>query len=157
MAVFVGGAFHYQHGEAGDSDPANDVDRFNWTIDGSLENNGFNVYLAVAGSNSESSAAADIDNWGFVAQGGYMAIADTLEPFLRYEYLVFDSDLGFVEDEVSLVTVGTNYHLNSRAKLAFDIIWALDPIPTDSLNAGLLADGVEDGQVVVRAQMQLKF
>lgn len=69
----------------------------------------------------------------------------------------FDSAHLYVSDSVSLITFGTNYHVNERLKLAFDVVFALDPIPTDSLNAGILADGVEDGQIVVRAQTQLKF
>ncbi|MEE9129132.1 MAG: hypothetical protein V3T84_03875 [Phycisphaerales bacterium] len=71
--------------------------------------------------------------------------------------MMFDKALGFVEDDVSLVTFGANYYLNDNVEFTFDIIWALDPIPTDSLNAGLLADGVEEDQIVARAQLQLKF
>ena len=71
--------------------------------------------------------------------------------------MIFDGDLGFVADEIHLVTVGANCHLSQMAKVAFDLVWALDPVPTDSLNAGLLADGKKDNQVIARAQVQLKF
>lgn len=156
MTAYVGGAFHYAKGETGDLSPANNLESlFSWTIDGSVQYKGWNFYGALAGESSESDTG-DIDNYGFVAQGGYM-VTDNWEPFLRYEYMSFDNALGYVSDSVSLITFGTNYHVNERLKLAFDVVFALDPIPTDSVNAGILADGVEDGQIVVRAQTQLKF
>ncbi len=71
-SAFLGGAIHYQKGETGDSLAANDVDLFGWTIDGSLQDGGFNLYIAGAGNHSESDTAADIDNYGFVAQVGYI-------------------------------------------------------------------------------------
>lgn len=144
-------------GETGDSLAANDADLFAWTIDGSLQNGGLNLYIVGAGNHSESGTAADVDNYGLVAQVGYMVVPDKFEPFLRYEVMMFDKALGFVEDDVSLVTFGANYYLNDNVEFTFDVIWALDPIPTDSLNAGLLADGVEEDQIVARAQFQLKF
>ncbi|MCH8824050.1 MAG: hypothetical protein IH984_11145 [Planctomycetes bacterium] len=156
-SFFLGGAIHYQSGESGDSLAANDVDLFGWTIDGSIQNGGFNLFVAAAGNHTESDTAVDIDNYGFVVQAGYMVVPDKFEPFLRYEVMMFDELLGLVEDDVNLITFGANYYLNDNVELTFDIVWALDPIPGDSLNAGLLADGVEEDQIVARAQVQLKF
>ena len=151
------GRSHYQRGESGDAVAANDVDLLAWTIDGSIENNGVHVYFAAAAERFEADGAADTDNYGFLVQIGSMVIPDKLEPFVRYECVRFDGNLGFITNEVSLVTIGVNVHLNKSAKLALDAVWAMDPIPTDSLNAGLLADGTKDGQLAVRAQLQLKF
>lgn len=53
-SAFLGGAIHYQEGETGDSLAANDVNLFGWTIDGSLQSGGFNLYVAGAGNHSES-------------------------------------------------------------------------------------------------------
>ena len=97
------------------------------------------------------------DDYGVVVQLGYMLVADKIEPFVRYELLSFDKARGYVENDVNLITAGANYHVNSNFKFGFDVVWALDPVPTDSFNAGLLADGVEEDQIVVRAQAQLKF
>lgn len=157
LAVFVGGAVHYQRGESGDAVVANDVDLLAWTIDGSIENDGVHLYFAAAGEHFEADTGADTDNYGFLVQLGSMVIPDKFEPFVRYEFIRFDGNLGFIANEVSLVTVGANYHLNKSAKIALDAVWAMDPVPTDSLNAGLLADGTKDDQFVVRAQVQLKF
>jgi hypothetical protein len=156
-AIFIGGAIHAQGGEHGDDVAGNDTDLLHWTADASYENNGLAVYFAFASNHSESSTTTDIDNTGWVVQAGYMLVPDKIEPFVRYETMSFDSDLGYVEDDVSMITVGVNIHNGTHGKFAVDMIYAMDPIPADSLNAGLLADGTKDGQVVARAQYQLKF
>ena len=78
MAVFIGGAVHFQHGETGDSVAANDVDLFAWTVDGSVEDGGFNIFFAVAGEHFDANGTADMDNYGVVVQAGYMAIPISL-------------------------------------------------------------------------------
>ncbi len=155
--AFLGAAVHYQMGESGDSVAANDVDAVMWTVDASVEWKRLNLFIAAAGNHADSGTSSDLDDHGIVAQGGYMTASGTWEPFLRYEFLSFDRDRGYVAKEVSLVTVGTNYHCSKRLKLGLDVVWALDAMPTDSLNAGLLADGVEENQVVARVQAQVKF
>lgn len=156
-AVFAGVAAHYESGEPGDAVAANDYNLFAWTVDGSYENNGVHLYAAVAGEHFDNVGSADIDNYGVVAQAGYLIPDTPYEPFVRGEMMFFDGDLGYTSDEVALITFGTNYHVNPRVKLAGDVVWALDPVPTDSPNAGILADGVEDNQIVLRMQLQLKF
>ncbi|MFK7790729.1 MAG: hypothetical protein AB8C95_14705 [Phycisphaeraceae bacterium] len=156
-AIFLGVASHYETGEPGDSVAANDYTLLAWTVDGSYEANGLHLYAAVAGEHFNNTGSADITNYGFVTQAGYR-IADTpYEPYVRGEMMFFDSALAYAEDDVALITVGTNYHINSHVKIAGDLVWALDPIPTDSINAGLLADGTKDNQLVLRLQLQLKF
>jgi len=154
-AIFLGAAIHMQGGESGGMVGTEDL--FAWTVDGSFESSGFNLFFSVAGNHTDVNTGLDIDNYGAVVQLGYMAVPDKIEVFGRYEHLSFDSDLGYVEDDVTMLTLGANYHINSHAKIAFDTIYALDPIPNDSPGAGLLADGVEDGQIVARLQFQLAF
>ncbi len=156
-ATFLGFAAHYQKGESGDSDPANDVDKFMWTIDGSAEWGGLNAFAAVAGHHTNPGTGSSLGDYGAVAQIGYMAVPDRVETFFRWEFMSFDNNRNFVDDDVHLLTVGANYHFNSKAKFGLDAIWAMDAIPMDSPNAGILADGVEDGQIVLRAQLQLKL
>ncbi len=156
-ATFIGAAVHYQMGESGDTVAANDVNSFMWTVDASTEWDGLNIACAIAGNHTDpgQGTGSDMDDYGIVVQGGYMG--KVLEPFLRYESLSFDEDHGYVSEDVSLVTLGANYHATSHFKVGCDVVWALDPMPTDSLNAGLLADGTKDNQVVIRIQGQLKF
>jgi hypothetical protein len=153
--AFLGGAIHLQKGESGDSVALNDVDLFSWTVDGSIECSGWHLFASLAGTHNDSDAASDLNKIGFVTQAGYTL--GKFEPFARYEFLSFDNDFGYADDTVSMLTFGTNYHVNPFFKIGGDIMVALDPVPTDSANAGWLADGVDDGQVVVRLQAQLKF
>ncbi len=155
--AFIGVAAHYEHGESGDSMTSNDFKLFAWTVDASYEANGLHIYGAVAGKHFNNTSTADTDNIGAILQAGYRIPDTRYEPFARGEVLFFDDNLGYVEDTVKLLTLGTNYHYNSRVKFAGDLVWAMDPIPTDSLNAGLLADGVKDNQVSLRLQAQIKF
>ena len=136
---------------------SNDFKLFAWTVDASYEANGLHIYGAVAGKHYSNTSTADTDNVGAILQAGYRIPNGRYEPFARGEVLFFDENLGYVEDTVKLLTLGTNYHYNSNVKFAGDLVWAMDPIPTDSLNAGLLADGVEDNQVSLRLQVQVKF
>ncbi len=80
-----------------------------------------------------------------------------LEPFLRYEVMLFDDANGYSDDTVRMLTGGANFHLNPLLEFGADVMYAFDSVPTDSANAGWLADGGGDGQVVVRLQAQLKF
>ena len=155
-AVFVGVAFHVETGEVGDAVVANDYNLYNWTVDASVETSGFHIYFAVAGEHFDNKTVPDVNNYGILAQVGYRIPGTRLEPFARGELVMFDSSLGYVEDNVTLITFGTNFHVNEALEVGADVVWALDPIPTDSLNAGLLADGAKDNQIVFRIQAQLK-
>ncbi len=152
--AFLGGAIHYQQGES-DAAPGDDVDLLDWTADGSIECAGFHFFASAAGNHKNRPAAPDLDNFGFVAQSGYML--GRLEPFLRYEVMLFDDANGYSDDTVRMLTGGANFHLNPLLEFGADVMYAFDSVPTDSANAGWLADGSGDGQVVVRLQAQLKF
>jgi len=60
---------------------------------------------------------------------------------------------------VNILTVGVNYYLKRHAaKLTFDVVWAMDPIPMSSTGLGIPADVAgADNQVVIRSQFQLLF
>jgi outer membrane murein-binding lipoprotein Lpp len=159
MAVFIGGALHYEVGETGSSAPNYDV--LLWTIDASVEVDGLNVYLAYVGANIDADAGGDEPSpWGIVAQAGYnipLSSGDSVEPFARWEHLDVDASHGS-DDEVDIVTVGANYYFNRHnAKLTADVVWALDPIGAPATDAGLLEDSFEgsDDQFALRVQFQL--
>ncbi|MAE64894.1 MAG: hypothetical protein CMJ18_11550 [Phycisphaeraceae bacterium] len=164
-AAFIGAAIHWEVGETGDSAYNNNF--FSWTIDGSMECSGWNLYGAVVGHHTDlededSVVASEYDLYGAVIQGGYMIPNTDWEPFVRYEYLDFDDALGFgssAYDELSIVTVGANYYMaKHNAKITVDLMWALDAVPAASTQIGLQADDPDgEDQVVVRAQIQLFF
>lgn len=110
--------------------------------------------------------------WGMVVQGGY-SINDTVELFARYEYgnasvdsvetklggilstpATFNSEGG----NVSILTVGANWFLNSKIKFTAD--WGInfaDNLSTFSDSSdGWRSSGSAD-QWVLRAQLQLLF
>ena len=167
FAAFLGAAFHYEVGETGDS--FNNNNFFAWTIDGSIESNGFNVFGAVAGQHTdlqfETMASPDRDLLGFLIQGGYqIELGDEIvEPFVRYEWIDFDGAYGTTaagrDSELSIVTFGANYYFKKHnAKLTCDVMIALDNVVNGHSGLGLRSDSAnEDGQVVVRSQFQLLF
>jgi len=127
---------------------------FKATVDASLESNGFGAYGAVVYLNSHD-FAENVDQWGALLQGSYN-INDTIEPFIRWEYINPD-----VSHEVHLVTVGANYYIaKHNAKVTVDLVWAIDSLDDigGSSGLGLLTDDEDDAeQLAIRAQVQLLF
>ena len=166
MAAFVGGGLHYEHGETGSAAANNNF--LSWTVDASIENQGWNGYVAGMGSHSDNEFAADTDRYGFLAQGGYN-IDDTYEPFIRYEWMDLDSGGLLADDELNLVTAGINWFQDQHnAKFTADVVWSPDSLPgaalipntsaSDIRNLGLLSDsGSEEDQLALRLQYQLLF
>ena len=200
LFIHGGAAVHYEVTETGNyngrADPNSGApynDTFTmWTLDAAVEYQGFNAFIAFVmmhtdfeGAGSALPAGAsrpDFDPWGLVVQAGYnMDIGDngTLEPFVRWEHLDFDSVAETVnsgyDDEIDLITFGFNwYHKKHASKFTLDVVWALDTLPGGSPIAspggqaqllrgvssglGLLGDDPdEDGQIALRAQYQLLF
>lgn len=166
-ALFVGGAIHWEQGETGDNFHNNDF--FSWTVDASYEMNGLNLFGAFYMTHTDNESAGvggtadnDLDPWAFVLQAGYNIPMgdDSIEPFVRYEYLDSDNFYSGSDDgEVSILTFGVNYYLEKHnAKFTFDVMFALDEVPASSSGAGILSDASgEDGQIVIRSQFQLLF
>ncbi len=160
--VLVGGAFHY---ETGESDTfAEDVDLWIVTGDVSVEGDGWNIYAAVIYSDIDFGVAGvtDLNSWGVVVQGGYYVTEQT-ELFARYEWA--DPDISGIED-ISILTLGFNHYFSGHnAKWTTDV-----GIGIDAVNAGVGVNGSpanitgfrrdignNDGQVVVRTQLQILF
>ena len=74
-----------------------------------------------------------------------------------------DLDGAITEDELNIITVGINYYINGYATRAtLDVMFILDPVASsvaDELgNLGILGDDDnQDGQIILRAQLQLLF
>ena len=166
MAVFVGAAIHWEEGETGDTAFNNDF--LTWTIDASIEMDGWSLYGAVVAQHSDLEHEDDVlgknrDLYGYMLQGGYMIPDTSWEPFIRYEYIdtddAFTNGFGHNYDDVEILTFGANYYLDGHnAKFTFDLVWAMDPLPLRQAGLGLQANHPEDNdQFVVRAQFQLLF
>ena len=161
-ATFFGAAFHWEIGETGDNQASSTgIDEFfAWTIDGSIECDGVNFYGAAVGlHNNNIGGVNDVDQFGFVLQGGMMLIPDKFEPFLRWEWIDPDTS-----HSVNLVTFGTNYYLHKHnAKITTDVVWALNSLSMISSSArssslGLRQDSTgQRNQVAFRAQFQLVY
>lgn len=155
FGLLVGGAIHYEKQEYG-TPSGPEVERFTWTIDGSAEFGGANVYAAVVGNHLDDDAFFDADQFGVVIQGGYFFVPDELEVFVRYEWS--DLDIAPLED-ISILTIGVNrYFSGHNAKWTTDVGFSLEPIEISEPQIGFLTDAPgEDGQVVIRTQFQLLF
>jgi hypothetical protein len=155
----VGGAAHFQSG--GDTFATSDTDVFEGTVDVSVEGSGWNVYAAGIYRRVEPATGSDVDDWGFLAQGGIF-VGPKWELFARYDIVVPDSDR-MTSDDFSTVTFGANDYLmqdSHAAKFTVDFEWFLDKqsqsIAPASTLTGLLASD-KDSQWNIRAQMQLLF
>jgi hypothetical protein len=136
-----------------------------WTADLSIEGNGWNALLAAAGAYADfrDSLVGDDanDDYGLLAQGGFI-IGDTdWEPFVRYAGLFTDDDRSPGDDDVfSSITLGVNYYMFGHAsKFTFDVVWYLDetdPLVTSRIGQGQLGDD-DEGEITLRFQWQLLF
>lgn len=172
-AIFLGAAIHYELEESGDGQTSSVLssgDAYNniliWTVDGSVECNGCNVFGSFSGASVNGAGlraggepTPNTTHYGALIQGGYMVIPDRLEPFVRYEWLDPDES-----HDVNLVTVGANYYIKKhKAKFTADLVFvlnSLDDVPdfVGTSGLGLLQDNPEeDGQIVLRTQFQLVY
>jgi len=175
FAAFLGAAVHLELGETGSSaggGGSGSNDNFLlWTIDGSIEYNGFNFFGAIAGLHTDLESQDNLDMYGVVLQAGYMIIPDKLEPFARIEWIDLDGRNTTGKNDIIIVTVGANYYLiRHQAKISADLMWVANNLPGSSVlglqdnqsfdqtlgHLGLRAS--EDyNQWVLRIQFQLLF
>ncbi len=160
--VMLGGAIHTQHAEYGAALP--DIQLTVFTFDASAEFGGANVYGSVTYSHvNMPSGTPNIEPWGIVLGGGGY-VTDTWELFGRYEY----SDTNLLsEQSLSILTVGaTKYFAGHNAKWTTDIGIGLEALTVGTFPNGVAVAPVtgwredittEDGQIVIRSQMQILF
>lgn len=182
----LGGAIHWQTagdtaafgmpGTTGQAMVA-DVDTLLYTIDVSIEGNGWNLFGAFIGSSVDidsttpGGSSTDLENFGGVIQGGYF-VADQWELFARWDAIFFDDDLspaGSNDDEdFHTLTAGFNYYFvpeSHAAKFTADLQWFFDEQANSSGAIGTLAPNQqsallpsgEDDEIALRFQMQLMF
>ncbi|HYF15637.1 MAG TPA: porin [Phycisphaerales bacterium] len=161
-AGMLGGAVRWQSG--GETGGTADTDALSFTIDAMAKGNGWHVFGAFGGRDSDVGGGADRTDLGFMAHGGYF-FTEQLEGFARYSHIIPDDDAGAASDEFKDVTVGASYYVfpeSNTLKLTGDVVYYLDDragsadvVPTATA-AGFLGDS-EDGEVAVRFQAQVVF
>lgn len=151
FAAMVGGAMTYQTEDSG----APDLDLLTLTADGSLEFGGGNFLGSVMYSNQDTTGASNGDMLGLVLQGGYY-INDSWEAYGRFEW----ADLANATfEDTMILTVGVvKYLQDHRAKWTTDLGVAFNEVRLAPPITGFRADGAgEDGQLVIRTQLQIAF
>jgi hypothetical protein len=167
----LGVAGHVQSQEYGSTSAVPKIQSYTFTVDGSWEGGGVNIYGAFIYNNLDNDTSGalsvDSDQYGFLIQGGYY-FADDFEIFGRYEFVDFDVPTAVLaDDSVSIFTVGFNkYFSGHNIKWTTDVGWAFDTVPGSFLGSSGMADpsrgwradsGTEDGQYTIRTQIQLMF
>jgi len=170
-AVMIGAAVHYEQEEFGTGDglfiDANadgiddtfnddELETLTFTADVSLEFGSANAFAALVYRDIDSESVS-AEQLGVVVQGGVF-LSDDWEIFARYEW--GDLDAAGVED-LSVITFGVNRFWAKHAlRWSTDIGIGLNEIaePWSASGAGWRTDDVgQDGQIVIRSQMQLLF
>lgn len=142
-----------------------------WTVDLSLAAGGWQIFGAyVTASGDDQASGFDVESSGYVVQAGYR-IADDLEVFGRYEGGKVDGYTPSSHDSLSVVTVGFNCWPTGSGALKWtaDFGYAFDSIADGDGGSGTSGDWTssgngwrsdvagEDGQMVIRTQLQVLF
>jgi hypothetical protein len=158
-ATLVGAAVHISGGQIdADSDGMFDDDfyDFRYTVDAGVEGDGWNAFAAFFGQNMDAQGMSEINSFGMTLQGGVF-ITDDIDVFTQYAWADDDADLG----ELSVLTVGFNKYISGHViKLTVDASYAFEEITSryDNSSRAFLVDSMgEDGQIVIRTQLQLLF
>lgn len=179
FAAMVGAAVHFQQfgntaAFTSGNVPASQVqgNAFLYTIDASLEGNGWNLFGAFLGSHLDIDDANETDNFGAIIQGGVF-LTDNVELFGRWDGIFADEDLGGItaegDDNLNTFTIGVNNYFipeSHAAKLTVDFQYLVEQPSSAAFNLGgidstnntlgLLPDS-DEGQFAIRVQMQLMF
>lgn len=174
FAALIGAAVHYEQQEFGTTGFFGGIDDEVTTLvltgDAQVEFGGANLFGAVYWADFDSDAdAMDFNPFGFVVQGGVF-LSEEWEVFGRFEYGDDDDAFGFDTEELLLLTGGVNYYISGNHNLkwttdvgyAFDGVstfWAFGPLfaGSDAAIAGYRPDFDDEGQLVIRSQLQLLF
>jgi Phosphate-selective porin O and P len=166
FAWMIGAAAHFQTGGSTFQDngvgKTDDTDVIIYTIDGSLEGQGWNAYAAFVGARVDPDGGSETDDFGFLIQGGFF-VAPQNELFARVDMLLPDSDR-VNDDTFTTISAGWNHYFipeSHAAKLTIGGSFFLDEqtgsdLALPSTATGLLSSG-DDGQFTLLAQLQLLF
>ncbi|HMN97328.1 MAG TPA: porin [Phycisphaerales bacterium] len=154
-ASLIGAAVFWQRTASGPA--AAGVETLSWTVDGEVGLGGAVLFAAVVGRHLDEPGASR-DQIGAYGQVGWYLLP-TLEAFARYEWA--DGDTG--ADDLSIATLGATWYIAPRAlKLSADVGYGLNAVAplfgSAGGGAGWRTDALgDDGQIVVRVQMQFAY
>jgi hypothetical protein len=170
LALKIGGAFAVDQGQYGSTANKNLFDQtdkekqlvYQFTADVQLEGNGWNAFSYFVWRRFDQ---ADLDQWGWVIQGGVFVVPDKWEMYARYEYSSFGdyqvNNPPALVSPLSTMSVGFNrYFAKHHLKWTTDFGIGFNEVSDqyDSSGAGWRSDVEgEKHQVVVRSQLQLLF
>jgi hypothetical protein len=161
--LLIGLAGHYQsNGRTGPGLEASSDNSNNWfyTADVSYEAAGWNLFGAIVGNHFDPNSGSNIDNWGWIAQGGVF-VTDQVELFGRYEGIRVDKDLGLANRTFHFIAFGGNYYVSPRShtfKISADVVWSLSKagqIFSGNTAEGVLGQPGKKGEVAVEVQAQV--
>lgn len=165
-SLMLGAAGHIEGGDSSSSAFTSGTYEYaSWVADITVEGDGWNFFVAGMGGHSDyhATAAGDVsnDDFGLVAQGGFVIPETDWEPFVRYAGLFVDDDrTAGGDDTFSSLTIGANYYLYGHAaKFTADVVWYIDetdPLVTSRTAQGQLGDD-DEGEITIRVQWQLLF
>jgi Phosphate-selective porin O and P len=163
FGLMLGGAIHYEKDEYGTVADINENETFNWTIDGSAEFGGGNLFVAFIGRHDDDDAGAEFDRYGLIGQGG-LFVTDDFELMARFEW---GDDDSIGSEDLMLLTLGFNWYWSKhQLKWTTDGGWAFDGVSnffgtgnqdSTTVNTGWEPQGQDDDQLVIRTQVQLLF
>lgn len=156
MGILIGLAGHWQDGEYGSAFPF-ETEVLRITADATLKFGGFNLFGAYIFDHTDMNMGGNFENHAVVVQGGFH-LTDEFEIFGRYEHVWFDNDIS--DEDLSIFTAGMNYYwAGQQAKFTADIGYGINEVNvTGGGRTGWRNDaGTDDGQVVLRGQVQLLF
>lgn len=183
FAGLFGAAAHYEGSPDFPGAPRNHS--FLYTVDLSVEGDGWNVFGAFMGANQDNGApgAANFDDAAFVVQGG-LYVTDEFEVFGRYDGIIPDGSrinaAGTARagnDMSHVITGGFNYYLHGHAaKFTFDTVYLLSsatrneflsapfagstvtpPYQPVGMGVGFFGPGGGSSEWIFRMQFQLLF
>jgi len=156
--TMIGVSGHWQSGESGDATEENQIAQ--WSVDATHECNGFNLFGAVIGTHIENDAGLDRDEIGMLVQSGLFVTDDT-EILARYEWGDLDGAGGVGGDDLSILTIGVSrFWARHALKFTADVGYAFQPVDAawGATGRGWRGDAAdEDGQIVIRSQINLLF
>lgn len=167
-ALLIGAAGHVEGGDSSSSAFTTGTYEYaSWVADITAEGDGWNIHIAGVGGYTDyngfiaTGADESNDDYGLIAQGGFLIPNTKIEPFIRYAGLFTDPDrTADGADTFGSLTLGMNYYLfGHAAKFTADAVWYIDqtdPLVTGRTGHGQLGDD-DAGEVTLRLQWQLLF
>ena len=124
------------------------TDYWTYTVDTGVNYGGLDFTAAFTGVNRDAG-----DDWAATFTAGYN-VTDKLQPYLAYEY----GQLEGSDDDLSIVTVGLNYHINENVKWTTDLGYALNGVGAgwNVADTGWNTSS-DSGEYLVRTQIQVSF